>query len=64
MSHLEVLETRLERSKYEPVIWEDVEPLEERVEKLEGMVIDLLLILQESGKFDSGIVEQLKNLPE
>jgi hypothetical protein len=42
MTHkLELLSDMLDGSNYDPVIWEDIKPLNEKLELLEMLVLDL-----------------------
>jgi hypothetical protein len=44
-NNLELLSDRLNGSQYDPVIWEDIKPLEDKVDFLEALVLDLVDII-------------------
>lgn len=43
--NLELVDERLKGSQYDPVIWEDVKPIEAKLELLEMLVLDLMDII-------------------
>lgn len=59
---LEILKQRLEGSHYDPVIWEDIKPLEKRIETLELIVDELFTILDSLGHIDDITLKYLKSI--
>lgn len=61
MSHLQVLEQRMDGSNYDPVIWEDIKPIETIADQTNGLLSLLIAAILDSNSLEE-LKEQVKSI--